>query len=90
MSLIKLKENPGRDRILTSAEIERLLSACRKSRSLYLYPIVLIALTTGSRQGEILNLEWKHIDFENKLAHLKETKNGDPRSIPLSELSLMN
>lgn len=84
-SLIKLKESPGRDRILTPNEIDRLLSACRKSRSLYLYPIVLIALTTGARQGEILNLEWKHIDFDNKLAYLKETKNGRPRSISLSE-----
>lgn len=84
-NLIKLKESPGRDRILTPDEIDRLLSACRKSRSLYLYPIVLIALTTGARQGEILNLEWKHIDFDNKLAYLKETKNGRPRSISLSE-----
>jgi len=51
----------------------------------YLYCIVLIALTTGARQGEILNLEWNHIDFENKLAYLKETKNGRPRSISLSD-----
>ncbi len=35
-SLIKLKENPGRDRVLTNDEIERLLQACRKSRSIYL------------------------------------------------------
>lgn len=84
-NLIKLKESPGRDRILTPDEIDRLLSVCRKSRSPYLYPIVLVALTTGARQGEILNLEWKHIDFDNKLAYLKETKNGRPRSISLSE-----
>ncbi len=37
------------------------------------------------RQGEILNLEWNHIDFENKRAYLKETKNGRPRSISLSD-----
>ncbi len=84
-SLIKLKENPGRDRVLTTGEIDRLLSACRKSRSPYLYLIVLIAITTGARQGEILNLEWRHIDFDNHLAYLKETKNGRPRSIPLSD-----
>ena len=84
-NLTKLKENPGRDRILTSDEIGRLLAACRKSRSPYLYPIVLMAITTGARQGEILNLEWRHVDFDNKLAYLKETKNGRPRSISLSE-----
>lgn len=85
ISLKKLKENPGRDRILTEEEIIRLLEACRQSRSLYLFCIVLISLTTGARQGEILSLEWKHIDFENKLAFLTETKNGRPRSISLAD-----
>ena len=73
--LIKLKENPGRDRVLTSEEINDLLSTCIQSSSTYLYPIVLIAITTGARQGEILNFEWQHIDFDNKLAYLKEIKN---------------
>ncbi len=89
MDLTKLKESSGRDRILTQDEISRLLSACRKSRSSYLYPIVLLSITTGARQGELLNLEWKHIDFNNKLADLKETKNGRPRSIALSESVLV-
>lgn len=35
------------------------------------------------RQGEILNLAWNHVDLENRLAHLKETKNGTARSVPL-------
>jgi integrase len=43
-----------------------------------------MSLTTGSRQGELLGLEWRHVDFENKLAYLKETKNGRPRSISLA------
>ncbi|HSX03245.1 MAG TPA: site-specific integrase [Rhabdochlamydiaceae bacterium] len=85
-SLVKLKENPGRDRVLTEEELFRLLDACKESKSPYLYCIVLIAVTTGARQGEILNLEWSHIDFKNKLAFLKETKNGKPRSIFLSDL----
>ena len=44
-----------------------------------------MSLTTGARQGEILGLEWRHVDFENKLAYLKETKNGRPRSISLAD-----
>ena len=84
-NLMKLKENPGRDRVLSDDEISHLLSSCRQSRSPYLYCIVLIALTTGARQGEILNLEWRDIDFDNKLAFLRETKNGRPRSISLSD-----
>lgn len=82
--LTKLKENPGRDRVLSEDEISRLLTACRQSKSPYLYPFVLMSLTTGARQGELLSLEWRHVDFENRLAYLKETKNGRPRSISLS------
>lgn len=83
--LTKLKENPGRDRVLTEDEIPRLLTACRQSKSPYIYCFVLISLTTGARQGEILDLEWRHVDFENRLAYLKETKNGHPRSISLAD-----
>jgi len=85
LRLIKLKENAGRDRVLSEEEISRLLSACRESKSPYLYCIVLLALTTGARQGELLNLQWNHIDFTNKIAFIKETKNGRPRSIALSD-----
>ncbi len=83
--LIKLKENPGRDRVLSEDEITRLLSAAKESKSPYLYCIILLALTTGARQGEILNLEWRHIDFQNRIANIKETKNGRPRSIALCD-----
>ncbi|MCX6994700.1 MAG: site-specific integrase [Chlamydiae bacterium] len=65
--------------------MERLLEAYEKRSSHYLYTFFLIAITTGARQGELLNLEWRHVDFNNKLTDLKETKNGRPRSIPLSE-----
>src|SRR5690348_11724062 len=44
-----------------------------------------LSLTTGARQGEILNLEWRHIDFTNRIAYIKESKNGRPRSIALCE-----
>lgn len=81
----KLKESKGRDRVLSSDETERLLEACRKSKSPYLYCITLIAITTGARQGEILNLAWRDIDFENKIAFIKETKNGRPRSVALCQ-----
>ncbi|MDE3055565.1 MAG: site-specific integrase [Verrucomicrobiota bacterium] len=45
----------------------------------------IISIITGARQGEILNLEWRDIDFDNHLAYLKETKNGRPRSISLDD-----
>jgi len=84
-TLSKLKESAGRDRILNDEEIARLLDACERSKSPLLYPIVLFALTTGARRGEILNLEWRHIDLEKGIAFLTETKNGRPRSVALSD-----
>lgn len=84
-TLSKLKESAGRDRILDDGEIARLLDACKQSKSTLLYPIVLFALTTGARRGEILNLEWRHIDLVKGIAFLTETKNGRPRSVALSE-----
>lgn len=71
--------------MLTEEEILRLLNSCKQSKSPYLYCIVLINLTTGARKGKILGLEWRHVDLDNKLAYLKETKNGRPRSIALAD-----
>ncbi|NGX60248.1 MAG: Tyrosine recombinase XerD [Chlamydiae bacterium] len=85
LRLKRLKESRGRDRVLSEDEITRLLSAAKESKSPYLYCIILLSLTTGARQGELLNLEWKDIDFENKLAFIRETKNGHPRSIALCD-----
>lgn len=82
-NLIKLKEPVGRNRMLSTEEISSLLTASQASRSPYLFPIVLIALTTGMRQGEILGLKWIDIDFEKKIAHLHDTKNSASRSTPL-------
>jgi integrase len=84
-TLSRLKEGAGRDRILNDHEITYLLDACKQSKSQLLYPIVLFALTTGARRGEIVGLEWKHIDLEKGIAFLTETKNGRPRSVALSD-----
>ena len=42
-------------------------------------------LSLQARRGEILGLEWRNVDFENRLAHLKQTKNGRPRSVALTD-----
>jgi integrase len=83
-NLLKLKET-SRDRILNDEEISRLLDACKQSKSKLLYPIVLFVLTTGARRGEILKLEWRHVNLEKSIAFLTETKNGRPRSVSLSD-----
>ena len=80
----KLKEPKGHTRILTDQERVNLIRAC-KSCSKYpeMLPIVLLAITTGMRRGEILNLRWADINFTTQRIFLWSTKNGDTRTVPL-------
>jgi integrase len=76
-------EAPGVVRFLTSEECERLLAACRDSQWPRLYLLVLMALTTGARRGELLALSWGDVDLERAIAHVRASKNGQPRALPL-------
>jgi len=75
---------PGRDRRFNPGEETRLMAACRASRSPALPTIVQLALETAMRLGELIALEWKHIDLADRTALLPHTKNGEPRTVPLS------
>lgn len=81
-------EPRGRVRFLSDSERQRLLEACKSSTNPYLYTVVVIALSTGMRRGEILNLKWEHIDLNKQKLLLNETKNGEMRSVPLHGLAL--
>jgi len=80
----KLTEPEGRVRFLSESERDALLTACRNSRSKQLYPVTLLALSTGMRQGEILSIRWKDVDFDRKRIVLHDTKNGSSRQVPLA------
>ncbi|CAG1021725.1 Putative defective protein IntQ [Methylococcales bacterium] len=74
----------GRVRFLSDDERARLLAACKESLNPYLYPVVVLALSTGMRQGEVMGLTWDDIDLNRGRAILHETKNGDRRAVHLS------
>ena len=77
---------PGRDRVLSAAEEEVLMAELmpRGRRNPLMYPIVVIALETAMRRGEILRLRWEHVHLERRVAFLPLTKNGRSRYVPLS------
>ena len=73
----------ARDRWLTNEEEQRLLVYATNPQ--WLRPLLIVALHSGMRQGEILHLKWQDVDFARKLLYVVKSKNGEKRSIPMSE-----
>lgn len=74
---------PTRGRFLTPQEQGKLLTACQGSRCACLHTVVLLALTTGARKMELMTLTWERVDLQGGFIHLAQTKNGEPRRVPL-------
>ena len=79
------KEAPARDRVLTKTEYVKLLDACTNSNLPPLLDAVKFAYLTGARQGEQLRLKLEHVDFERRVLTFYDTKNGEDRTIPISD-----
>ena len=70
----------ARIRTLSREEEQKLLDAsCEHLRSM-----IIIALNTGMRRGEILNLQWDQIDFKTKKIQVDKTKSGNPKTVPIN------
>lgn len=80
----KPKPGKGRDRRLEEGEEERLLEAA----SARFRPVILFALETAMRRGEIAGLEWKYVNLGGRHVVLPETKNSEPRTVPLGPTAL--
>nr|HIL77249.1 site-specific integrase [Rhodospirillales bacterium] len=78
----------GRDRRLSSEEHTLLLRSCSKSSNHWLTPLIIIAIETGMRRGELLSLAWEDVDLNLRVAHLNMTKNGSKRNVPLSSKAI--
>ena len=86
VSLIKKPQVKNRrDRILTDAEYARLLAATSRSKLYSMKGMFIFAYTTGARYGEILKLTTSDVDYVKRTATLRDTKNGEDRTIPLTE-----
>jgi len=87
------RENPVREvkllkaekyemQILDRIEIDLLVKAAEER----LKPILIVALNTGMRRGEVMGLRWSDIDFVNYNMHIKNTKSGKDRIVPMNSL----
>lgn len=77
-----LRVPPHKDRILTRTEIIRLLSVANS----HLKPVLIVALNTGMRMGEILKLEWENVYLMKRRIHVEDSKSGRSRDIPMNDL----
>lgn len=74
----------GRERRLLGDEEERLLASARLSRSPALELLIVLAIETGMRAGNLVELRWEQVDFEQKTIFVKRTKNDTSLTVPLS------
>lgn len=80
--------NKGRARRLVSGEEERICLSLKASLNPHLSPIITFALETAMRKGEIIKIRRTHLNIDRRTLIIPETKNGKPRTIPLSQLAL--
>ena len=80
----KVPEPQGRTRFLSRPEIRQLLQATSASPDHQIHFIVQLALLTGMRQGEIMSITLETIHHDPPSAYLPTTKNGQPRTVPLT------
>lgn len=91
---IQINENPAhvtkprrpdsRTRRLSLVELHWLHQAAKESTAPGLRQVIVLAVESSMRLGELLGLRWSLIDLNRRTAHLVDTKNGDSRTVALS------
>lgn len=95
-SLISQADETHRERVMTFEEEERLLAACETHTRKHLRPILIAAVDTGMRRGELLKLKWHNVDFAARSIEIEafNTKTARARTVAMtsrlaSELKLI-
>ena len=88
--LIVLAQEVPRDRILSTEEQRKLLEACQNDNRRHLYPLILVALDTGCRRGELLKLQWLYVNLEKGTVRIVATnaKTDRQRLIDLEPITV--
>ena len=80
-----LRDDNKIERFLSTEQAERLMTAVRQSESEMLPFIVMFLIYTGARKREVLDAQWKDVDWQQKSWRIPRTKSGKVRHVPLSE-----
>jgi integrase len=79
---VMLQEPRGRVRYLADDELDAVLRAA-EAHSQAMHCAVILSIATGIRQGELLRLTWRDVDFAKGRLTVLESKNGTARSVYL-------
>jgi integrase len=77
-----------RTRRLVDSEFAYLMRALSVTKNIYVKPMVIVAIESAMRRGELLSLEWANVDLDKRTVFLPATKNGTSRCVPLSSISI--
>ena len=82
-----LREREDTGKALTPDEVHRMLTAAKKSRSLSLYPALVVLLNTGLRVSELRTLQWRQVDLLERFLTVgkSKTRGGEGRVVPLNQ-----
>ncbi|WP_319519006.1 site-specific integrase [uncultured Martelella sp.] len=88
-NVVKLVRRPvirnERSRRLKRDEEQRLLAGCDAGQIPFFKTLIIVAIETGMRRGELLGLQWDDISHNRRVITLHITKNGSGREVPLSQ-----
>src|SRR5215831_2820434 len=87
LPLISKASETRRDRVLSFDEEKRLLAACATKKRAHLRPLIITALDTGMRRGELFKLNWFDVDFKSNLIRVRatNTKTEQARTVGMTK-----
>jgi integrase len=77
--------NNTKTEYLTGEQIGKLLEAIDNDPNYQVGNLMKLALFTGMRKGELLNLQWKDLDFDRGFITIRDPKGGKDQIIPMNE-----
>jgi integrase len=77
---VKYYPERQKERILSEDEARRLVRASSGA----IRPVLVVALNTGMRKSEILDLSWKNVDFPRRFIRVERSKNNRSRKVPMN------
>jgi integrase len=89
-TLIVMSQEVARERCLSTDEQRRLLQACQNTDRHHIYPLILTALDSGARRGELLKMIWQDVDLDRGELHVLafNAKTNKPRTIDLEPFTV--